>query len=56
MRAAGRAGSIVTLLCDRGERYCATYYSDEWVASAGMDLEPYADVLATAWDTGVWTG
>ena len=56
MSAAGHAGSIVTLLCDHAERYCATYDSDEWLASAGMDLAPYTDVLATAWDTGVWTG
>ena len=56
MRAAGRVGSIVTLLCDHAERYCATYDCDEWVAAAGMDLAPYTEVLATAWDTGVWTG
>ncbi len=56
MRAAGRPGSIVTLLCDHAERYCATYDSDEWVSGAGMDLAPYGAVLATAWDTGVWTG
>lgn len=26
-------GSIVTVLCDRGERYIDTYHNDEWVAS-----------------------
>ena len=35
MVAAGRSGSVVTLLCDGGERYAHTYYSDEWVAGAG---------------------
>jgi len=56
MRAAGRTGSIVTLLCDHAERYCATYDCDDWVEQSGMDLVPYTDVLATAWDTGAWTG
>ena len=41
MRDAGRTGSVVTLLCDGGERYAHTYYSDAWVAAAGLDLAPY---------------
>ena len=35
MVAAGRSGSVVTLLCDGGERYAHTYYSDDWVAAQG---------------------
>lgn len=31
MREEGRSGSIVTLLCDSGERYLETYYNVEWV-------------------------
>lgn len=31
MREEGRSGSIVTLLCDSGERYLETYYNAEWV-------------------------
>ena len=27
----GETGSIVTLLCDRGDRYLDSYYSPEWV-------------------------
>lgn len=27
----GEQGSIVTLLCDRGERYSETYYNSDWV-------------------------
>ncbi|PRY52495.1 cysteine synthase A [Knoellia remsis] len=56
MQAAGEAGSIVSLVCDRGDRYDSTYNSDAWVASRGHALEPYAAVLAAAWDTGTWTG
>ncbi|RIJ69914.1 PLP-dependent cysteine synthase family protein [Nakamurella silvestris] len=40
MAAAGVRGSIVTLLCDGGERYGHTYYNDEWVAAQGWDLAP----------------
>ena len=32
MRDAGQQGSILSLLCDAGERYLPTYYNDEWVA------------------------
>ena len=42
MVAAGRTGSVVTLLCDGGERYAHTYYSDDWVAGQGLDLAPHA--------------
>lgn len=32
MHEAGEAGSIVTLLCDGGERYDCTYYNNDWLA------------------------
>ena len=31
MQAKGEKGSIVTLLCDRGDRYLDSYYCAEWV-------------------------
>jgi len=46
MRAAGQTGSIVTLLCDGGERYAHTYYNDEWLGEQGLDLAPYQGFLA----------
>jgi cysteine synthase A len=33
-------GSVVTLICDNGDRYADTYYSDEWLASKGIDWMP----------------
>ncbi|MDP9116526.1 MAG: PLP-dependent cysteine synthase family protein [Actinomycetota bacterium] len=45
MHEAGTAGSIVTLLCDGGERYANTYYNDAWVASHNLDLTPHASRL-----------
>ena len=32
MRVQGLAGSIVTLLCDGGDRYLQTYHDSQWVA------------------------
>ena len=40
MRDEGRTGSIVTLLCDSGERYLETYYNAEWVKANIGDLRP----------------
>jgi cysteine synthase len=45
MIAAGRNGSIVTLICDPGERYLSTYYNDDWVRAQGLDLEPHLSAL-----------
>lgn len=41
MRAEGKRGSIVTLLCDSGERYLDTYYNAEWVATNIGDIAPW---------------
>jgi cysteine synthase A len=37
MVAAGEPGSIVTLLCDGGERYSSTYYNDVWLSERRID-------------------
>jgi cysteine synthase A len=55
MREAGRAGSVVTLLCDGGERYAHTYYDDGWVAAQGLDVEPYQATLESFVATGRWS-
>ena len=56
MLAEGRSGSVVTLLCDGGERYSHTYYDDAWIAAQGMDLEPPSAVVREFLKTGAWTG
>ncbi|KGY12030.1 cysteine synthase [Vibrio tubiashii] len=45
MKASGEKGSIVTLLCDSGERYLDTYYNPEWVAKNIGDLQPYINAI-----------
>lgn len=41
----GEAGSIVTLICDSGDRYLDTYYNSEWVEQHIGDLTPYQEAL-----------
>ena len=40
MRAAGRSGSVVTLVCDRGDRYEGTHRNPDWLAARGIDPGP----------------
>ncbi|GAA1587462.1 PLP-dependent cysteine synthase family protein [Actinoplanes couchii] len=56
MLAAGRTGSVITLICDGGERYADTYYSDEWVEAQGLDLTNPAGVIRDFLDNGGWPG
>lgn len=45
MHNVGKNGSIVTLLCDSGERYLDTYYDDSWLKSQHIDIQPYLNKL-----------
>lgn len=53
MQAAGERGSIVTLLCDRGERYADTVFDRGWLAHHGLHIDKWLDVLRNATKTGV---
>lgn len=46
MAEAGEEGSVVTMICDSGERYSCTYDDDEWLADLGIDCGPYTDLAA----------
>jgi cysteine synthase A len=46
MRDEGRTGSIVTLLCDSGERYLDTYYNPAWVKASIGDTAPWTAEIA----------
>jgi cysteine synthase len=48
MRDAGRSGSIVTILCDSGERYAHSYYNPEWYPRQGIDVDAADAVIAAA--------
>jgi len=47
MQARGERGSIVSLLCDRGERYAQTLFDPDWLLARGIDPAPARQRLAT---------
>jgi len=54
MRRRGETGSVVTLLCDGGERYAHTYYDDAWLERQGIDITTYTATLEKFAVTGDW--
>lgn len=56
MKLQGERGSIVTMLCDRGDRYADTYYNDEWLQQNGyyQDMQNVLLQLQTFYQSGVW--
>jgi len=50
----GENGSLVTLLCDPGERYRDTCYDDAWLVANGFDIGPYVEQINRFLDTGEW--
>jgi cysteine synthase len=54
MARAGERGSVVTLICDSGERYTQTYYNDVWMAQRRIDLRPPRQQLKAFFETGAW--
>ncbi|PCI27089.1 MAG: cysteine synthase [SAR324 cluster bacterium] len=47
-------GSIVTLICDSGERYGQTYYNEEWLLKNELDIQPYVEQINHFLDFGEW--
>ncbi len=55
LRTAGVSGSVVTMICDAGERYLESYYSDDWIKKEGLDLAPCLAALDKFEQTGEFT-
>ena len=51
----GETGSVVTLICDGGDRYQDTYYNDAWVEQQGLDLAQPTRVLERFVASGEWS-
>jgi len=56
MKATGVTGSVVTLMCDSGERYAGTYFDDAWVREQGLDLAPQRARMDRFLAAGEWDG
>lgn len=54
MHARGEEGSVVTLICDAGERYRDTYYDDAWLVAQGLDIAPHAARCRRFFESGEW--
>src|SRR5262249_51862598 len=54
MRASGRRGSIVTLICDSGVRYENSYHNDAWLTRNGFDIAGPAAAIHKFLETGSW--
>ena len=52
MAEAGEEGSIVSILCDHGERYKSTYFNDDWLAMKCCDLSAYEARVDAFFETG----
>ena len=52
MHKAGQQGSIVTVLCDSGERYTQTYYHDGWLKARNMDIDAAVAAVTACADSG----
>ncbi|MDD1477108.1 PLP-dependent cysteine synthase family protein [Arthrobacter sp. H16F315] len=54
MIAQGHRGSVVSLMCDGGDRYAGNYYSPDWLRSQGLDPEPHEATIREFFASGAW--
>jgi cysteine synthase len=54
MQRAGIEGTVVTLICDSGERYLNSYYDHRWLHERGHNLAPYLAQLEHFYLDGEW--
>jgi cysteine synthase len=55
MIANGESGSVVTLICDPGDRYLQTYYNKHWLDENGFNIAPWMEHYEKFFATGVFT-
>jgi cysteine synthase len=48
----GVSGSVVTILCDAGERYHSTIFDDDWLAAQGFETAALEDDIHAFLETG----
>ena len=51
----GQSGSVVTMICDAGDRYEHTYYNEEWLSDLGLKtgMGDYTKQLEGFFDKGI---
>ncbi|MCS4245591.1 MULTISPECIES: PLP-dependent cysteine synthase family protein [Rhizobium/Agrobacterium group] len=48
----GKDGSLVSLICDSGDRYSATYYNPKWIEEQKLDIKPWRERIEAFIDHG----
>ena len=54
LKTRGAAGSVVTLLCDDGQRYRHSYFDDAWLRANGLECEAQSNAIDALLDGGEW--
>ena len=54
LQAKGIPGSVVTLLCDDGQRYCHSYFDDGWLRDNDLECEAQSNAVDALMDRGDW--
>jgi len=53
LNAKNQEASVVSMICDPGERYLDSYYDDRWLQKNGFDIAPVLKQLEKFYETGV---
>jgi len=56
LKSKGLGGSIVTLLCDEGQRYLHSYFDDDWLRQHGLECGAQSDAVDVLMNSGEWPG
>ena len=56
MVADGASGSVISLICDSGERYADTYYDDAWLTRHDLRPDDYTALLEEFEQSCAWPG
>ncbi|MFM7272755.1 MAG: hypothetical protein ACKO4A_02730, partial [Gammaproteobacteria bacterium] len=51
----GEQGTIATLICDSGQRYAHSCFSEEWLQRQGLDIAPWRAALEDFLMQGRWS-
>ena len=52
LNAQNQEASVVSMICDAGERYLDTYYNHHWLEENGFDITPYRKQLEEFYESG----
>jgi len=54
MTSRSETGSIVTLLCDSGERYRSSIFDEEWLKQRGIETHRAEEAMERFFETGIF--